>query len=384
MSADTSDVIVIGAGIVGAACARAFALEGLSVALVESDTIGGGATATGMGHVVVMDDSPAQFALTRYSQRLWCEIVEQLPDECEYGTCGTIWIAADDEEMETVRRKREYYRRHGVQAEMLDAAALAEAEPNLRGGLPGGLRVPADLAVFPPAAASWMVDTARQHGARLRLGVEAVEIAGRGVRLGDGSLLSGAATINATGTLAGRLTPGVDVQPRKGHLVITDRYPGFVNHELIELGYLKSAHRATVDSVALNVQPRTTGQLLIGSSRQYGAGGREVEIPILGRMVGRALEYLPPLARVSAIRTWTGFRAATGDKLPLIGRCPGSQRVYLATGHEGLGITMSLGTAALLVDQVMGRKSKIPHEPYLPDRKMGSGLVSAVPDTDDG
>lgn len=87
----------------------------------------------------------------------------------------------------------------------------------------------------------------------------------------------------------------------------------------------------------------------------------------------RAMEYLPALARVSTIRTWTGFRAATADKLPLIGRCSSGQRssqgrLYLATGHEGLGITMAPGTARLLVDAVMGRESAIPPEPYLPAR----------------
>jgi glycine/D-amino acid oxidase-like deaminating enzyme len=79
---------------------------------------------------------------------------------------------------------------------------------------------------------------------------------------------------------------------------------------------------------------------------------------------------MPGLARVSAIRTWAGFRAATPDKLPLIGKSPVHDDVYLATGHEGLGITTSLGTAKLLVDQLLGRVSEIPFEPYLPTRNL--------------
>jgi glycine/D-amino acid oxidase-like deaminating enzyme len=68
------------------------------------------------------------------------------------------------------------------------------------------------------------------------------------------------------------------------------------------------------------------------------------------------------------VRCWTGFRAATPDKLPLIGPCPHDDRLYLATGHEGLGITTSLGTARLLADQVLGRAPAISWEPYLPAR----------------
>jgi glycine/D-amino acid oxidase-like deaminating enzyme len=85
-------------------------------------------------------------------------------------------------------------------------------------------------------------------------------------------------------------------------------------------------------------------------------------------MVHRAEEYMPAIGAMSAVRVWTGFRAATPDKLPLIGLCSGYRSVYLATGHEGLGITTSLGTARLLADQVTGAKPEIAVEPYLPSR----------------
>jgi len=122
------------------------------------------------------------------------------------------------------------------------------------------------------------------------------------------------------------------------------------------------------DSVAFNVQPRRTGQILIGSSRQYGAEHKEVDNSMLVRMLQRAQEYLPGLSRMATVRTWTGFRAATPDKLPLIGQWSPDKSVYLATGHEGLGITTSLGTARILGDQISGTKPEIPTEPYLPSR----------------
>jgi glycine/D-amino acid oxidase-like deaminating enzyme len=138
---------------------------------------------------------------------------------------------------------------------------------------------------------------------------------------------------------------------------------------LIELGYLKSAHSTTADSVAFNAQPRRTGQVLIGSSRQFGAEDGAIETHMLRRMLKRAEEYMPGISDLIAIRTWTGFRAATPDKLPLIGPCPADPRLYLATGHEGLGITTSLATGKLVADQILGRTPAIPFEPYLPGRK---------------
>src|SRR5688572_10984329 len=144
MSPNVYDVVVIGGGIVGAACAAEFAAEKLSVAIVEARMIGGGATAAGMGHLVVMDDSEAQFALTHYSQVLWNELRDEMPREVEHDACGTIWVAADDEEMEEVFRKQRFYSERAVTVEVLDAHALYEAEPNLRHGLIGGLRVAGD------------------------------------------------------------------------------------------------------------------------------------------------------------------------------------------------------------------------------------------------
>ena len=367
MSRPTYDVVVVGAGIVGAACACEFARENLRVAVVDIEMVGGGATAAGMGHIVVMDDSPPQFALTRYSQQLWHELRAELPADVEYEQCGTIWVAADEQEMDEVRRKQTYYGQRGVPVQVLDAATLEGCEPNLRKGLAGGLLVAEDGVLYAPCAARALVERAQVNGVRLHLG-------SRVRRMGDGCVttdteeFSAGTLVNAAGSWAPELTPGLNVKKRKGHLLITDRYPGFVRHQLVELGYLKSAHSLTSDSVAFNVQPRATGQVLIGSSRQYGMEDKQVDNHILTAMLRRAQEYMPGLSELSAIRAWTGFRAATPDKLPLIGRWPEDKTVFLATGHEGLGITTSLGTARLLVDQVMGRKSAIPVEPYLPAR----------------
>src|SRR5450755_2672115 len=144
MSQSRYDVAIIGAGIVGASCADEFARRGMSVVILDRDGIGSGATAAGMGHIVVMDDSEAQFALTRYSQQLWHEIRPELPADVEYQNCGTIWVATDEEQMAEVQRKQEYYSRRNVPVEVLDSKALEQAEPHLRKRMAGGLLVPED------------------------------------------------------------------------------------------------------------------------------------------------------------------------------------------------------------------------------------------------
>ena len=147
-----------------------------------------------------------------------------------------------------------------------------------------------------------------------------------------------------------------------------------MHHQIVELGYLKSAHSVSKDSVAFNIQPRKTGQVLIGSSRQFDAEDSGVDQTILDNMLNRALEYMPGLGQLSSTRVWTGHRAATPDKLPLIGPGAESDRIWMATGHEGLGITTSLGTGRILADLLLDRPTEIPAAPYAPDRFANGGM----------
>ncbi len=369
------EVLVIGAGIVGAACALELAKAGRRVAVLEQDCVGSGATAAGMGHVVVMDDSEAQLQLTDYSRTLWDELTAMTPDRHEFTRCGTLWVAADTEEFAAVWQKQALYQRYGIASQVIDRSELYRLEPNLRPDLAGGLLVPGDSVVYPPRSARYLLESCLALGGQLIAG-RAVQLLPGAVRLSDGRVLESEAIIVANGARSVELVPELAIRPKKGHLLITDRYPGFVNHQLVELGYIKNAHSSEGDSVAFNVQPRATGQILIGSSRQFDAPDSEIDHPLLSKMLARAIEYMPGLVELATVRVWTGFRAATPDGLPLIGPCPNRPGLWLATGHEGLGITTSLGTARLLAAQMLDQPPPLDCEPFLPSRTARINEVS--------
>jgi len=194
--------------------------------------------------------------------------------------------------------------------------------------------------------------------------------------LESGEAIAAGAVLVANGLQAADLLPGLPMQAKKGHLLITDRYPGTIRHQILELGYIKSAHNASGTSVAFNVQPRPTGQILIGSSRQFDTVDPAIEPDVLARMLRRAAEYLPTLPTLNAIRAWTGFRPATSDGLPLIGPAAPfgddscHRSTWLATGHEGLGVTTALATAKLIAAQMLDLGDVLPIDaaPYLPAR----------------
>lgn len=351
------DVIVVGAGIVGAACAAEFARRGLSVDVYDAGDIGAGTTAAGMGHVVVMGDSPAELALSRYSRELWLRLAPELRTRDGFVRCGTLWIASDDEEMRAADGMRDVFLTAGVRADRLDATALHEAEPALARGLAGCLRVADDCVIYAPTATRWLLE--RSAGAaRIRVFTHAPVRAAqaRAIETADGRTHAAAHVLVANGLAARSLVPGLPLAAKKGHLVITERYPGTIRHQLLELGYVKSAHATDGTSVAFNAQPRPTGQILVGSSRQVGAKTFDVEPRVLARMLSRATSFLPALAAMKAIRSWAGLRATSPDGLPMIGPVADSdaRELWVAAGHEGLGVTTSLATAKLLAARMLG------------------------------
>lgn len=372
------DAVVVGAGIVGAACAWALAQNGFRVTTVDPGPVGGGASAAGMGHLCVLDDNDEQFALTLLSCRMWDAVGPELPKPVERSVCGTLWAAADEDEMNVVYRKESYYRSRGVTAYALDAQQLREAEPNLHApgggggaGLVGGLLLPEDSIIYAPPACRWMLDRVAEKGGRHLEGRRVVNIAEKLVTLDNGRTIPTAVTVVATGCWAPELFPGIPVRPRKGHLAITDRMPGFLRHQVIEMAYIKNSHATGAnadESISFNVQPRPNGQLLIGSSRQFNFQGAEVEPRMMAKVLAKAFGYLPGLATAKILRTWTGFRAATPDGLPIIGPHPAVPGLFIATGHEGLGLTSSMGTAALIAALATGQAPPIPAEPYFPAR----------------
>lgn len=373
MAADRlAEAIVVGAGIIGAACAWRLAQQGLQVLLVDNQRAG--ATAAGMGHLVCMDDNPAELALSAYSLQLWRSLVARMPENCAWRGCGTLWLAERDDEMAIAEAKLRRMAEYGVTGEMQSAAQVAGLEPMLRPGLAGGLRVPGDGIVYAPNVARWLVSDA---GSAIRVIIgEACALEDRGVVLASGERLTAPAVVLACGLQANRLLKQPLLRAKKGQLAITDRYPHRVHHQLVELGYGASAHASDGTSVAFNVQARPTGQLLIGSSRQFDAPDSDIDLPLLAAMLARANAFLPTLAQMNVIRCWTGQRAASADGLPLLGPHPQHRWLWLALGHEGLGVTTALGSAELIAAQILHHRPAIDDTPYLAARMFSTEALA--------
>lgn len=368
------DVAIVGAGIVGLACAQAAAAAGLRVAVVDGAGIASGATGAGMGHLVVLDEDPAECALARLSM----DEMARWPAAWGAGAAsrgaapvGTLWLAETDAQRAAALAKRDRLRACGWPAEWLDPPQLRAAEPGLAHDLVGALHVLRDDVVYGPGIAFALAGDVRARGGVVKTGLPVVEARSHQLRLADGSSISAGQVLVAAGCGTPSLLPGhaLPIQPRKGLLAITDRHPGHParpRHAIVELGYIDSAHGNAAESVAFNLQPRDTGQLLLGSTRQYGVEDPAVDARLLARLVRRGQRFVPRLGELVMLRTWSGFRPATPDGRPCIGRL--DEGLWVAAGHEGLGLTTAAGTARLWLDLLLGREPAIDAEPFDPAR----------------
>ena len=362
------DVIVVGAGIVGAACALALRNDGWDVALVDAAHAGTGVTAAGMGHLVALDETADELDLCLLSLGLWKTFFAAHPGVGEALHCGTLWVAENEQQLHEATLRAARLTLPGHQADLLTGAQVARCEPALRPGLCGGVRVAGDSVVYPPAVADCLARELHARGGTLYFGSQVTAIDKGGVVLANGGALGAARVVVAAGVQARALLPEVPVFGRKGHLAISDRYPGLLTHQVVSMNYGQSATGDNALAVAANVQPRATGQWLIGSCRQDRQADTTVDPAVLAKVLAAAIGLFPCLAQMHIVRAWCGMRPATPDGRPLIGQHPGRANTWLACGHEGLGVTTAFGTAQLLADQFAGRASAIDASPFAPSR----------------
>jgi glycine/D-amino acid oxidase-like deaminating enzyme len=376
------DAVIVGAGVVGAACAYHAARAGLSVAVVDRGPVAGGTTGAGEGNLLVSDKEPGpELDLALLSTRLWRELAATLPEEdaIEYEPKGGLVVASDETALTALRALAARQRAAGVTAHEVPASGLPSLEPRLARGLAGGVHYPQDAQVQPARAAAALLRAARRAGAGVRLGEEVTAVltgpdgAVRGVRTARGDLHA-PAVVNAAGTwggqvaaLAGALLP---VMPRRGFVLVTEPLPpGFVRHKVYAADYVADVASGSADLQSSPVVEGTpAGPVLIGATRERVGFDRTLSTEALHRLAARAITLFPALERVRAVRTYCGFRPYLPDHLPAIGPDPRVPGLHHACGHEGAGIGLALATAALVTAALTGTEPPVPDAPFSPAR----------------
>ncbi|MFB6786242.1 NAD(P)/FAD-dependent oxidoreductase [Streptomyces olivaceus] len=372
----TCDVVVVGAGMVGAACALYAAREGLDVIVVDRGQVAGGTTGAGEGNLLVSDKEPGpELELALLSAGLWTGLAEELGRETEYEPKGGVVVAGTPEALAGLETFAAGQRAAGVSALGVTADRLHDLEPRLAPGLAGAVHYPQDAQVMPALAAAHLL---RASGARLRTGRTVTGVlrgpggAVRGVRTDRGDVHA-PAVVNAAGPWGGEVAALADVHlpvlPRRGYVLVTEPLPPRIRHKVYAADYVADV---ASDSAALQTSPvvegTAAGPVLIGASRERVGFDRSVSLPALRALAAGATRLFPFLARVRALRTYAGFRPYLPDHLPAIGADPRAPGLFHACGHEGAGIGLSTGTGHLIAGLLTGAAPALDLTPFRPDR----------------
>ncbi|MCB9880018.1 MAG: FAD-binding oxidoreductase [Planctomycetes bacterium] len=393
---ETADIVVIGGGIVGCAVTWHLAqLLGPSARIVVCDRgpIAGATSASCMGHLMVTPDNAQEYAFTKKSLALWAELHEKVGG-FDYNPTGALYLADTDEDLALIPVLRQQFADHGDRADVLDRHQLAQLEPGLADDIPGALFYPGDGVVLPMLAAGAMLRAARLCNASVAVrpmcAVTGVVRDGSRVVAVDTERgrISTNRVVNSCGVWAPDLAElfgaelcgaaRLPIHPRAGNLAITGHHVSPIRTQLLEISYLRFAHGAAkIDPTgnggdpgghAVNMQPQTNGGCLIGSTRQFRGFDKTLNRELLHRSLLRARRYAPGIAAAPIVRTWVGLRPYSTDGHPLIGPWPTIDGLWIAAGHEGLGISLAPITGRLLAQQIVGETLDVDVTPYLPGR----------------
>ena len=411
-----SDVIVVGAGIVGIACAHYLSASGLRVTVIDQGTIGGACSHGNCGyicpsHVLPLTEpgaigtavkslfnpkapfrvkprlSPAllkwmwQFArrcnhrqmlaagehlkaILDSSMREYKRLMRDEALACEWKESGLLYVLQTEDGMEDFAKNDRLLTEHfGLSARRIEGRDLAAFDPALMHGLAGAFHYPNDASIRPDLLnASWS-RRLKEHGVAFieHCQLQRFEKSNRRVlqlATSQGTLQADRIVI-ATGAWSSRLSSELEcpipVEPGKGYSVTMSRPDPCPRYPL-----LFPEHR-------VGVSPFEHGYR-IGSMMEFVGFDTTIPAHRIQQLGNSASHYLASPALVGELQTWYGWRPMTWDSLPIIGRAPRLENVYLATGHNMLGMSLATATGKLIAEMMTGRSPHLDPAAFSPQR----------------
>jgi glycine/D-amino acid oxidase-like deaminating enzyme len=385
------DVVVVGGGIIGAACAFELASRGASVTLLEREELAAGASGRNNGLWVTPPD-PLLLPMARVSLQRYLELADEapVPFRLDREPIGLVAAALNEEELALGDEAHEPYRRAGVRVDRLDPAAVLDLEPAIETAVLGGWLVEHGHRLSPAALTVALALMARELGVEVRHHLPARALVEDGDRIAgvvtDEGKIHGDEVVVAAGPWSSSLLDPIGVplpiSGARGWLVRLAPPPDLLRHLVASAGWEEGTGRwedgavragrlddaATMISTLLH--PASDGTLVAGSSRQP-VITPEAEEPAVPAMIVRgAIRMVPALAEADVRSAWWGVRPMTPDERPLVGRV--ADGLTVATGHGSEGVILGAGTGQLVASQLLRSDPPFDQGPFDPLR-FGTG-----------
>ncbi len=386
------DVIVVGGGMMGTACAYYLTREGLKTAIVERGDIAGGTVSHTDGNIGYSEKKPGVDMLQGYhSLQLYMEMEKEFDYDFEFerdkkgDTTGYIIACESEFEMEEAAKRVEEMRALDLEAHLVDAKEFQELEPLVAKDLPGAMWMPKESTVNPYKVAFGYIYESRKTGlldvySRTEVmdilqdpGTKAVQ----GIVTDKGETLRAPKVVNAAGCWASFIgaMAGLDIpiEPRYGQLLVTEKTGLITQHRgFIEYGYIlaKYLENGTYDrgvsdlveayNVCFNITTAHTGNTQVGGCRLFRGYSIKSEYKIMKAIAERAIRFFPMLKNVNCIRSFGGLRPFCLDHLPIVSDVEEVPGYYICAGHEGSGIALGPIAGKLISEYATGQELYFP------------------------
>jgi len=367
-------VVVVGGGIIGAACADELTRRGASVTLLERDELASGASGRNQGLWVPPED-PALHTIASRSLARYLEIADEspLPFRIDPRPIGTVFVAVDEEDLTAAKDTLAAISAGGFAVTELDQAALAEAEPAVARDLVAAWFIDAGHRLDPAALTVALALLAASRGAVIRHHLSARALLTdrdrvTGVVTDEGKIAADEVVV-AAGPWSPRLLEPLGIRlpvlgvrgwlvrvdpgsPLARHLVRTAEGNGAV--AAARAGDIARSGLPRSEGYGSIVHPYDDGTALIGSSRAAWLTPEPEDPSAPRQLLTNAIRIVPRLADAVMLSSWWGLRPMTPDERPVIGRV--RDGLVVATGHGSEGVINGAGTAELVASIVLGER----------------------------
>ena len=359
-------VIIVGGGVIGVACAYFLSRRNVPVQILEHRHLGSGCTGATAAMINTSSTNPIPEPLRPFtieSHRLIRELEPDFEKAIEISHGGSLIIATNEQEAQTLKAVFEEIRQRGGNCSLLDGSEVRRLEPLLVSSVTGAIHNPDNYQVNPFRLCEGFLSAALRRRSMISYGIKVREVKVYNGRIDRVVTDKGDYHADYVVIAAGVYTPqilansGIEIPiiPARGQVIITEAYPPMIHHPLAFLTHLY-------------IKQVVNGNFYIGSHTEFAGFNSDItldKITTFARVITRAM---PILARVRALRFFAGLRPMTPDRLPIIGPVPDCRRLILAAGHCSTGIRYCASTGKAVSELILNGKTEIPIEAFGLDR----------------
>lgn len=370
-----TEVVIIGAGIVGAMCAYYVNRGGLKAIVIDRGTVASGTTGAGEGNIMVSDKSPGpELELALKSRDMWFEVAQDLGNEFELVAKGGLAVSRGD--ASSLFELSNSQSVAGVQTKRVGASEIQELEPFISKEIQNGVHYPQDAQCQPMLAAAHILRQLQRRGLEFIGHQEVLKIERKSenltVRTSTLEIQSDF-VVNAAGTWAGEIArlagSELPIMPRRGFILVTAPLPKYVNHKVYDSDYVDNVASSDADlQTSTVIEGTQSGTILIGASRERVGFDKSISVSVIQRLARQATSLFPILAGAQLLRVYNGFRPYSPDHLPVIGADSLIPGFFHCAGHEGAGIGLSAGSGKVIAQLIKNETPIVNPEPFSPAR----------------